>query len=120
MRAEMCHHSNTVLSQADCTFTANVHCSSVHARVVMVTTASQLACVITVTHTLVTQLDTAITVMQISSSWNVHVYHHSNTLCICIYLLPMFHFVPLLRLPVHHHLNENTKYLDSDQPDTWS
>jgi hypothetical protein len=73
------------------------------ARVVMVTT--------------VRQLDPAIKVMQISGTRTVHVYHDSNTLYICIYLLPMSHFLPLLPLPVHHHLNEHTKYLDSDHPD---
>ena len=83
----------------------------------MVTTVSQLAHAIKVMHTLVSQLDLAIKVMQISGSWTVHVYHHSNTLYICIYLVPTFHFVPLLPLPVHHHLNEHTKYLDSNQPD---
>jgi hypothetical protein len=86
----------------------------------MVTTVSQLACAIKVIHTLVSQLDLAIKVMQISGSWIVHVYHHSNTLYTCIYLLPMSHFVPLLPLPVHHHLNEHTNYLDPDQPDIWS
>jgi hypothetical protein len=68
----------------------------------------------------VSQLDLAIKVMQISGSWTLHVYHHSNTLYICIYLLPMSHFVPLLPLPPHHHLNKHTEYLDSDQPDIWS
>ena len=61
--------------------------------------------------TTVSQLDLAIKVMQISGSWTVHVYHDSNTFYICIYLLPMAHFVPLLLLPVHHHLNKHTKHL---------
>jgi hypothetical protein len=55
----------------------------------------------------VSQLDLAIKVMQISGSWTAHVYHHSNTLYICIYLLPMSHFVPLLSLSPHHHLNKH-------------
>jgi len=44
----------------------------------MVTTASQLACAIKVMHTLVSQLDLAIEVLQISGSWTVHVYCNSS------------------------------------------
>ena len=69
--------------------------TSVHAHIVMVTTVSQLACAIKFLYTLVSQLDLAIKVMQISGSWlcmctiRIILCTFASTCCPCPTL---FHF----------------------------